>query len=492
MDFGHFTIKDKYGNTGYVKGKLAEHWFANMSYDFDMKTDKLLLLDTKKTDNISFYGNAVGKATMSIKGPQENMQVNITGESTDSSHIYIPTSNSRESADADFIHFKQYGTEIQNAKSASTTKLNINLDLTATSKAQIDVILDELTGDQISARGNGRILINVPANGSMAMNGRYNIESGDYNFNFQSIVKKPFILLPDANSYISWTGDPYKADINIQAQYTASNVSLGDLLANTNLNLGSSVQTYRGDVYIIADLTGKLQQPDIKFHIDFPQGTNPETDENFARFLDKLQKDDNEMLKQVTWLIVLGSFAPYQESLTNSPNIFASVGITTISQFLSNGFNKVFSDFFYKITGDRSWQFNFDSKTYNSSSILSAGTVSSASGSQALDQTTFNLKVSKSILNNKVIISFGSDIGGISWGNSSAAQSALNKFYPDLTVQVILSKDRNLRAIIFNRSSLDISSTSGAFGRRTRQGVSISYTKDFDGRSHTKDSTLHK
>lgn len=480
IDFGKFQIKDKYGNTGYVKGKLYEHWFNNMKYDFEMMSDKMLLIDTKKIDNASFYGNAIGKANMTLKGPQENMEVIITGESTDSSHIYIPTSNSRESVDADYIHFKQYGAEMTKSKSNSSSKINVKLNLTATTKTQIDVILDELTGDQISARGNGKIIIIVPSNGNMTMEGRYDIEGGEYDFNFQSITKKPFTLVPDANSYIKWTGDPYKADINLKAKYTAKNVSLSDLLANTNLNLGSSVQTARNDVYIVANLTGKLQQPDIKFNLEFPTGSGLQNDDTFTKFLAKLQSNDNEMLKQVTWLIVFGTFAPYQESFSTSGNVFANAGIGTISQFLSNGINRIASDILYKITGDKSWQFNFDSKIYSSSSLLSSGTASSSSG-QTFDQTALTLKLSKSLLNGKIIITIGSDIG-ISLANSSAAQSALNKFYPDLTFQFILSKDRNLRAILFNRSSLDIS-TSGALGRRTRQGVSMSYTKDFDGKN---------
>ena len=85
------------------------------------------------------------------------------------------------------------------------------LILTANNKVTVSVILDELTGDIIEATGNGRLIINVPALGDVTMNGRYNIEQGNYNFNFQSLVKKPFELLPDQNSYIEWNGDPFNA-----------------------------------------------------------------------------------------------------------------------------------------------------------------------------------------------------------------------------------------------------------------------------------------
>ena len=62
--------------------------------------------------------------------------------------------------------------------------------------------------------------------------------------------------------------------------------------------------------------------------------------------------------------------------------------------------------------------------------------------------------------------------------NSTAIQNGNFQWLPDINIEFILSDDRKLRAIIFNRNSLDISGSS--LGRRIRQGVSISYRKDFD------------
>ncbi len=47
-----------------------------------------------------------------------------------------------------------------------------------------------------------------------------------------------------------------------------------------------------------------------------------------------------------------------------------------------------------------------------------------------------------------------------------------------MNVEFVLSKDRKLRAIIFNKNSLDISGAT--FGRRNRQGISFSYRQDFE------------
>jgi len=441
-----------------------------MRFDFDMATDKLLLIDTKAKDNEQFYGKAIGRASLSLKGPEENMRMGIIGEVNDTTHMSIVTSGSKESTEADFIVFKKYGTELVKDKNEGSSKLTIDLDLTANNKAQIDVILDELTGDVISATGEGRLKIHVPANGNMTMNGRYNIESGRYNFNFQSFLRKPFDLKRDAGNYIEWTGDPLNADMHIDAQYTAKNVTFSDLLANTGYDLGSTVTGYRGEVFVIASLSGKLTNPQIKFGFDFPDNSPIKSNNTLKLFLDKVQSDDNEMLKQVTWLIVFGSFSPYGEIGSGGGNIARTAGINTISQKITGELNKLVSNLLARITGDKSLQFDVNTSTY-SSSVLYGGSASS----NRLDRQTVNLKLSQSLLNNKVIITFGT---GLDFNISgSAVQSGNFQWLPDISIQFILSRDRKLRAIVFNKSSLDVSS--GIIGRRIRQGVSMSYSFDF-------------
>ncbi|MGI8951781.1 MAG: translocation/assembly module TamB domain-containing protein [Chitinophagaceae bacterium] len=476
LNFGEFQIKDPLNNTATVRGKLYEQHLQNMSFDFEMFTDKLLLLNTTAKDNQSFYGKAIGKATLNLQGPQENMKMTITGEVNDTTHIFIPTSNSRASTSADYIVFKQYGTEMKAPVNNTDTKLNIDLDLTANNQAQIDVILDELTGDVIKATGNGRLQIKIPANGNMTMNGRYNIERGRYDFNFQSFIKKPFDLMPDAESYIEWNGDPYKANIHVDAQYTASRVSLNDLISNQGTNLSGTIKGYRGDVYVIAELRGKLDKPDIHFRLDFPANSSVKNDHDFVLFLNRLQSDDNEMLKQVTYLIVFDAFAPYGQAATNTTA--TSLGLNTISQKITAELNKLLSNVLYKLTGDKSLQFDIGTSTYSSSTLLYNGV--GTNSSNKLDRQSVNLKINQSLLNGKIIVTFGGDLDfNLS---SAAAQTGTFQWLPDISIQIVLSKDRKLRAVIFNKSSLDVntSSSGAAIGRRTRQGVSISYTKDFE------------
>lgn len=488
INFGRFAIYDQYKNKGSVAGKLYEKNFKNMVFDFDLSTDKLLLIDTKATDNQQFYGKAIGKASMSFKGPETGCKMVITAESNDSSHITIPNSESRESGSADFIVFKEYGTEMEQIKAKSNFNLSVDLDITANNKVQIDVILDELTGDVIKAVGNGRLRIKAGTIDPLTIKGRYNIERGKYDFNFQSLLKKPFDLMPNAGNYIEWNGDPYKAELNVDALYTAERVSLADLIGKNTFS--GLVKGYRGDVYVIASLRNQLSKPDITFRLDFPQGSPIKNDNEFAQFLARIQKDDNEMLKQVSFLIVFNSFAPPGEtSITtgSNPYSFSSIGINSLSQILTKEVNKAVSNLLYKITRDKSLRFDLGASLYSSSSIFGTDGTSVQANSNRLDRSRVNFKVGRSFFNNNVTVTFGGDLD-FNLGNSSSVQSGNFQWLPDLNIEIVLSKDRKLRAIIFSKNSLDISGAN--FGRRNRQGASISYRQDFESLFGTRQEPI--
>ncbi|TAF50200.1 MAG: hypothetical protein EAZ62_08165, partial [Sphingobacteriia bacterium] len=373
INLGKITLKDEFNNTGTLSGKLYEEGFKNMVFDFDLETDKLLLINTKAKDNSQFYGQAIGKAKLSFKGPESNCKMTIVAEANDSSHIFLPISDSRESAAADFIVFKSYGKEMEAVQQSSDFNLTVDLDLLANNKVQIDVILDELTGDIIRAVGNGRLRIKAGTVEPLTMKGRYNIERGNYDFNFQSFLKKPFELLPNAGNYIEWNGDPVKADLHIDARYTAERVTLSDLIGNNTFS--GSVKGYRGDVYVIAALRNQMTKPDISFKLDFPQGSPIKNDNEFQAFLNRIEKDENEMLKQVSFLIVFNAFAPPGEANAASganPYALSTLGINTLSQLLTKEIDKAVSGLLYKVFKDKSLQFDLGASLYSSSSFLSS------------------------------------------------------------------------------------------------------------------------
>jgi len=479
IDFGNVSLRDAQYRPASFKGKILHQGFAHLVYDMEMSSPKIELLNTDPLDNSNFYGHAVGKAAMTIKGPEENIKMVINADVNDSSHIYLPNSTSKENGKSDFIIFKKYGKSAIKSADIPSFNLVVDLEVTANNKTQIDVIMDELTGDVIKAVGNGRIKIRAGNIEPLSIRGKYNIEAGKYDFNFQSFIKKPFDLIPEAGNFIEWTGSPYQADIHVDARYTAQRVSLNELLGTANFS--NAVRTYRGNVYVIAALRNKLAQPDIKFSLAFPQGNPISSDNEFSQFISRLERDDNEILKQVSFLIVFNSFAPVGFSNTSGNNSNAytvtSIGINTISRLLTKEVNKSITNILNKVTGDKSLRFDVGSSVYNSANLLDPSGVGIAINANKIDRQRVNLKLGRSFLNDKIIVNVGGDLD-FNVQNTSAIQNGSFQWLPDLNVEFILTDDRKLRAIIFNKNSLDISGSS--LGRRNRQGLSISYRKDFD------------
>lgn len=491
IDFGNFTIKDKYKNTASVRGTLHHHSFKDMRFDFDVKSKKILAVDTKAADNPLFYGKAIAKAEFVLKGTETNMQMTITAEPADTSNINILTPSATASGPANFIVFKKYGKAVKDSSAIQNANIDLQLNLTANNKAHINVILDPLTGDMISATGHGTLKIHVPPTGNITMNGKYNIEKGKYDFSFQSLIKKPFIFEDGDDNSIEWTGDPENANLHIDARYTAQQVSLSPLVSSQSSLSGAAgmndVRGYRGDVYVIVKLRGKLLKPDIGFAFDFPVGSSVKADPDFALFLSKMASDENEMLKQVAYLIAFNSFAPYGQSGGNTAN-FTSTGVNTISALITNELNGIFSNALKKITGDNGLSFEIGTQAYSSQDVLGQG------GSNKWDRQNVNFRLMQSIANDKIVFVIGGNFDFGVNGGQSVSQTG-GAFSPDFSVQFILTRNRRLRAVVFSRSSIGAVPGIAAIGRQNRYGVSISYTRDFEhffgGKDKYREIKLH-
>lgn len=431
-----------------------------------MRTEGLQVLNTISKDNDLFYGNVVGKATLDLNGPLNNLQMRITGAPTDTSWIAISNEESRTSGDADYIVFKEYGTESEVLVDTSNTNIRILLELTANPLCRVDVVLDELTGDVISATGSGNLTIRSGTVDPTEMRGRYMVQSGSYNYTFQTFIRKPFILDGDGTNYLEWTGDPYEANMNIKATYIAREVSLRDLVSNENSSivLDQNARNYKGDVWVNANITGNLSSPDIKFNIEFPPGSVMRNNITANDLLRRISEDESENLRQVTYLIVFRSFAPYRQG-TGTRNPGADLAVNTISELVSSEMEKILTGVIQELTRDKSLSVDLSTNFYNSSQTL--GNVSAFN---QYDRVNLDFNLNRSFFNSRVKVNLGSDFD-LNVRNTTATGF---QFLPDVSVEFILTTNRRLRAIIFKRDNLDIS------GRRNRAGASISYRKDFE------------
>ena len=459
IDIGKINLRDTLNNTGYVSGKIYHHFFQDFSFEgMRFETNKMLLLNTQKKDNSSFYGNVIGQAVMTMNGPLTNLQMNIDGEPsiTDSSHIYLPTGASKESNLVDYIEFIQFGSQMDaDYKGDKSTNLVLNMNLVANPSCRIDVILDEETGDIIKGQGNGKLNIRVGNREPLKMSGRYDITKGEYTFNFQTFLKKPFTLNQGS---ITWNGDPYEAIIDLDAEYLAKNVDISSLSNPIRSGLSTRL-VQKSDVTILSRLTGSLKKPIISFEFRLPENSDYNRDYLIVKKLADFKNDENTMLNQVASLLLFNSFFSEEQSFLTQQNTFA-LATNTIGGLISGWLTSTFNRELERAT-------NGIISTY----IDITPTVDlQTTASQLQANVRGGLKI---LLSSRLNVLIG---GNLDYNNPYALQ--LNRktlFTPDITVEWLLSPDGSIRVVGFNRTSIDITS-----GQRNRSGVQLSYRKDIN------------
>lgn len=475
--FGTLKLRDRFGNTATAKGNINHRNFRNMYFDIAVQVDsrQMEILNTSYNDNQQFYGRAMGKGSFVLVGPENDMLMNIdiTASQTDSSYITLPPSRSRESGQASFMVEKKYGREMSATDLiGSGTNMTYMVNLNANPLVNVEVILDELTGDIIRGRGTGNLRISAGTNEPLSIRGRYEIEEGNYLFTFQSFFKKPFEIRKGSNNYIEWTGDPYGAAIHFDAIYTAEKVSFAPL-ADVQGVLSNSYSSYREDVNVIAALTGELFRPVFNFKLEIPQNSQASRDQSIALGLQQIEKNQDELNKQVTYLIVFNSFAPYE----NTQSVVARTALNefaynTISGLFFGEVNKRLNQLLSKILRNNDLTFNFTGSLYNRNLIDR-----NAKGFN-INQSNFNFSVGIPLFSERFIVTFGSTF-------DIPLQSNIQQtvqFLPDVNAQWLINKTGSIRATFFYRQNLDfISGTATGTGFvTTRTGANIAYRKEFD------------
>ncbi|MFZ9387627.1 MAG: translocation/assembly module TamB domain-containing protein [Chitinophagaceae bacterium] len=478
------------GNPVYLTGGIEHQSFRNMFYNLDISTRKprstgendnrpVQLLNTTYQDNKDFYGNVKGTGSLSLLGPQSDMfmKIDAVASEKDSSWITLPPSSSRESGIADFLVERKFGREMSESDiSLGSTSIIYDVDITVNKTPRpmvgVRIILDELTGDEIKGKGSGSMNIRSGTTEPLSLRGRFDIEEGSYLFTFQSFFKKPFELKKDSENYIEWNGDPYDANVKFNAVYRAERVSFAPLAQL--LQLSSNAANARGDVYVVASLSEKLFSPAIRFALDFPNTSIAVTDPELALVVQQMQKNPNEINRQVTYLIVFNSFAPSELAGSSGFNV-ASLGLTTISGIFLN----VISDQINKILGNllKSDKYNISLNT----SIYNRNIIDPNNNTRLELGSNINFSIGRSFFNNRFIITTG--LGFDAPLQQTASQQAFSQqLLPDVTLEWLINQSGTIRASFFYRENTDYltTATSGGPGKARRIGGSLSYRKDFD------------
>jgi hypothetical protein len=434
------TVLDTSKNTsGLFAGSILHRNFDFFTLDMNFDSDGLLILDTDYTPNINYYGSAFLSGNAHIHGPSGSLTFDVSGKSAKGTNIYIPIDNETSIENVSYIRFVDKNIKNQDSElSDEETQikgLSLNFDLNITSDAQLEIVFDSETGSTLSGRGVGNILMEIDTNGRFGVWGDFIALDGAYNFRNLGIIEKEFSVQPGGT--IVWNGDPFDAQMNLQAVYEVPGGANPAILLETP-GLNRKILT---DVTI--NLTGSLLKPETPtFSIDFPNTSSNVRNELQYRLDDEERRQIQaiSLLSQGVFISDLSLSAISAQTLTN--NLF---------QKASGVFESIFS-------GD-------EDKVKLGLDYLQ-GDRNAAETTRTRDRLGLTLvtEVSERLLINGKV---GVPVGGV--------EETI--IVGDVTIEFLLSKDGALRARIFNREN-EFQYFGDELGYT--QGVGLSYRVGFE------------
>jgi hypothetical protein len=462
VTFNNMQLIDDQGNEGYLNGDLLHDGFTDLRLDLYGNMKEFKVLNTSAKDNELYYGTAFVSGNVSFTGSVGNLTIDAQAKSEKGTRIFIPVESTSSVEREEYIHFINIKDTVNN-KSISVNKVKgvdikgvtMNFDLELTPDAYAEIIFDIKSGDIIRGRGNGKLSMNIDTNGAFSMIGDYTLTEGGYNFTLYNIINKEFSIQP--GSQITWDGDPYGANLDIQAIYE-QNVSLLPIIDigqdSTIANAPELKRRYPAKVLL--DLKGDLMQPEVDFDINFinyPDQIYTESGVSFplrtsvTAFEAELDADEQELKRQVFSLIILRRLSP-----RSSFAVSGSVG-NSVSEFLSNQLS-------YWVTQiDENLEIDVDLGSFDEDQF-----------------NTFQLRLSYSFLGGRLRVTRD---GGFTQGETDDVNQEILGILGDWSVEYLLTPDGKLRAKIYNRTNFNtfdrINNTAS-----TSTGVSLVHVTSFD------------
>ncbi|MEM9325135.1 MAG: translocation/assembly module TamB domain-containing protein, partial [Bacteroidota bacterium] len=318
--------------------------------------------------------------------------------------------------------------------------VTIDLDLNVTPDAYAELIFDAQKGDIIRGRTQGALQVQLNKSGELSVNGGLEIISGAYNFTVPGINKE-FQLRRGGT--ISWTGDPYDGQIDLEATYRqiASLQDWDPSIENTS----------KIPFLVVLDLQGAMMKPQIVFSIETDEVTViPGTQADLRRFLLTVNDREDELNRQVFSLLMLRRLSP-QNSFQ-----LAEVGrgiSSSVSEILSNQLS------YWLSQSDENLEVDIDL----------AG----------LDQDAFNTfqyRLAYSFFDGRLKVSGGNSFDGPASQESEIPQ-ANNNLFDNWSVEYLISPDGRLRVKVFSRVNPAFTNTADNF---QETGASVQYVQSFN------------
>ena len=466
IEFRNVRLRDVLGNTGTVDGIVRHQGFKNMSLDIAANFRKMQVLNTTRKDNQLYFGTAYATGTARITGPTDDLDITVRASSEAGTRVSLPLDNAAKAEKAGYIKFvnnNPVGDTVITRKAviAATDKVDLsgvklNMNLTITPEAYVEILLDESTGDVIRGAAAGQLRLAIDTRGEFNMYGQVEIVRGAYNFTLQGLVNKEFVVRP--GGLISWNGDPLAGEMNITATYT-QRTSLAPVLES-----GASGSVAVVPVTAVMNLTGPLLLPAIKLNLEFNDAPGT-LQGDLAAFTTSLRNDEQELNRQVFSLLVFKQLSPRGSSLGST------ISIKGQDNTVSNSLGQILSTQLGLLTSqiDQNLEIDFNING------LTAAQLQALQVRLSYSFLNGRLRVTREggFTNNPNLVSQGTGTGTTPNTANTAGQASL---LGDLSLEYYLRPDGKFRAKLrYETTPRDLETIN-----QPRAGFSLLYTEQFN------------
>lgn len=442
IEFENMTLTDTLGNTAAVRGNITHNYLKDFDFNLQIFMRKFLALATNPSNDIEYYGTAFANGLVTIKGPLDNIDLNIKASTQKGTDITVPLNSGTHTVKSKdyivFVNDSQDSIAGENSNVPPKRKLfNIDLEIVVNNDADLHIILPGDIGT-IETKGNGNIKIGAGSTNDFSLIGNYIIENGQFDLVLENILRKNFSL--EKGGTISFSGDPLEGTINASGVYQckASLSSAGLVIDSTSSRSNVNVES-------IIYLRNKLLNPDITFGMRLPNA-NEDIQQSIFSVIDTTNQ--SVMTQQTISLLVLNSFS----NSNNFASDFNSGSFSVLTAQLNNWLSQI----------SRNFDIGFNYKP----------------GDELTDDE-LQIALRTQLFNDYLTIE--SSLGYInrsSTGNGNSASSIVG----EVDIYVKLTPSGNLTGHFYNHSNNNTYFTNLTYDRTApyTQGLGISYSRSFD------------
>ena len=436
-------LNDTLGNKAYVDGTITHSNLKNFAFNINLRPVNFMAMATTSRENSSFYGTAVADGLVKIKGPLEDIALDIKARTRAGTKITLPFNRSSTVYDIDYVTFithdeeddEEEMPEVQHKKN----NFSLVLDADVTDVASVKIILPGNIGT-LEATGNGNLKLGTATTSNLSLVGDYVISDGNFALNFKNVLNKNFEL--KKGGVIKWTGDPVNGRIDATGSYTVK-ASLATLGVQIDTTISSNVNV---NAECLIHLKDALLNPTITFGLHLPNASD-DTKQAVYSLLDTTNQA--VMSTQVLSLLLLGNFSYAGVSARAASNADLIGSFT--SQLLSGWMSEISRDF------------NIGLKYH---------------AADANSNEEWQIAMKTELFNSRLLIE--SNVGVVN--NPTEGTGNVSNIVGEVDMYYKLSKDGRLMGHFYNHSNNNTNFTTLSFDKRApyTMGLGLSYSRSFD------------